>query len=92
MLLCYYLQVGVLYLEKVNSQFLLYELTRAIGEDHLSDAAHHLDSLAKFAKETMYSMVHELKTAAITGGGAPIQTQTQTPHLANCKCKEMQTF
>ena len=66
---CYYLQVGVLDLEKVNSQILLYELTRAIGEDHLPDAAHHLARLAKFAKE-LYSTVHELKTAAITGGGA----------------------
>lgn len=53
----------------MNSQILLYELTRAIGEDHLPDAAHHLASLAKFAKE-LYSTVHELKTAAITGGGA----------------------
>lgn len=65
---CYYMQVGVLDLEKVNPQILLYELTRAIGEENLPRAASHLQGLAKFAKE-LYSTIHELKTAAIEGGG-----------------------
>ena len=67
---CYYMQVGVLDLEKVNSQILLYELTRAIGEQNLPEAAQHLEGLAVFAKE-LYKTVHELKTAAITGDVAP---------------------
>ena len=32
---CYYLQVGVLDLEKVDPQILLYELTKAVGESSL---------------------------------------------------------
>ena len=75
---CYYMQVGVLDLEKVNSQILLYELTRAIGESNLPAAAQHLAGLAKFAKE-LYSTVHQLKTAAITGGGAPAPTPNPNP-------------
>lgn len=67
---CYYMQVGVLDLEKVNSQILLYELTRAIGEQNLPEAAQHLEGLAVFAKE-LYSTIHQLKTAAITGEVKP---------------------
>ncbi|XP_078375436.1 uncharacterized protein LOC144658827 [Oculina patagonica] len=66
---CYYMQVAILDLEKVNPQVLLYELTRAIGEDNLPSAAEHLQSLAGFAKQ-LYSTVHQLKTAAITEGGS----------------------
>ena len=65
---CYYMQVGVLDLEKVNPQILLYELTRAIGEDNLPSAAKHLQGLAVFAKE-LYTTIHQLKNAALGGGG-----------------------
>ena len=83
---CCYMQIGVLDLEKVNSQILLYELTRAIGEENLPEAAQHLEGLAKFAKE-LYSTIHQLKTAAITdpvvpggnGGGPPPKPTPKPP-------------
>lgn len=56
---CYYLQFGVLDLEKVNPQILLYELTRAIGESRLPDAARRLQNLTVFAKD-LYKVVQEL--------------------------------
>ena len=61
---CYYLQVGVLDLEKVNPQILLYELTRAIGETRLPDAAKRLQNLALFAKD-LYKVLHELDKSAV---------------------------
>jgi len=61
---CYYLQVGVLDLEKVNPQILLYELTRAIGESRLPDAARRLQNLTVFAKD-LYKVVHELDKSAV---------------------------
>ena len=61
---CYYLQVGVLDLEKVNPQILLYELTRAIGESRLPDAAKRLQNLTTFAKD-LYKVVHELDKSAM---------------------------
>ena len=61
---CYYLQVGVLDLQKVNPQILLYELTRAIGETKLADAEKRLENLAVFAKD-LYKIIHELDQAAI---------------------------
>jgi len=60
------MQVGVLDLEKVKPQILLYELTRAIGEENLPSAAKHLQGLAVFAKE-LHSTIHQLKNAALTG-------------------------
>ena len=66
---CYYLQVGILDLDKVNSQILLYELTRAIGEKNLPSAATHLESLAEFAKQ-LYSAIQQLQKAAL-GAGTP---------------------
>lgn len=67
---CYYMQVGVLDLEKVNSQILLYELTRAIGEENLPKASQELAGLAKFANN-LYLTIHELGAAAITGRVEP---------------------
>lgn len=61
---CYYLQVGVLDLEKVNPQILLYELTRAIGESRLPDAAKRLQNLTAFAKD-LYKVVNELDKSAV---------------------------
>ena len=61
---CYYLQVGVLDLEKVNPQILLYELTKAIGESRLPDAAKRLQNLATFAKD-LYKVIHDLDKSAV---------------------------
>ena len=60
---CYYMQVGVLDLEKVDPQILLYELTRAIGKDNLTLAEQQLKGLAKFSKE-LYSTINQLRNAA----------------------------
>ena len=71
-LFCYYLQVGVLDLQKVNPQVLLYELTRAIGESKLGDVEKRLRNLAVFAKD-LYKIIHELDRAALgslSGSGA----------------------
>lgn len=83
---CYYMQVGILDLEKVNPQVLLYELTRAVGEENLPRAASHLQGLATFAKE-LYSTIHQLKNAAIggdsesgsSGGGTPPKPKPPNP-------------
>ena len=84
---CYYMQVGILDLEKVNPQILLYELTRAVGEENLPSAAKHLQGLAVFAKE-LYSTIHQLKIAAIegdnesggsSGGGTPPKPKPPSP-------------
>lgn len=60
---CYIMQIGVLDLEKVNSQILLYEMTKTIGETDLRNAANELRELAAFAKE-LYSTIHDLNRAA----------------------------
>ena len=63
---CYCMQVGILDLEKVNPQIMLYELTRAVGEEALPNALTHLEGLTVFA-ERLYSAVAKLKKAALTG-------------------------
>ena len=60
---CYVMQIGVLDLEKVNPQILLYEMTKTIGQDNLKEAAADLDQLAQFAKE-LYSTIRDLNDAA----------------------------
>ena len=64
---CYCMQVGILDLEKVDPQIMLYELTRAVGEEALPNALTHLEGLTVFA-ERLYSAVAKLKKAALTGG------------------------
>ena len=61
---CYYLQVGVLDLEKVDPQILLYELTKAVGESSLPGAFRHLKELNTFAKG-LYSAINEMGRAAV---------------------------
>ena len=46
---------------------MLWELTRAIGEEALLNAIKHLEGLTVFA-EKLYSTVAKLKNAALTGG------------------------
>ena len=60
---CYVMQIGILDLEKVNPQILLYEMTKTIGQDNLKEAAADLDQLAQFAKE-LYSTIRDLNDAA----------------------------
>ena len=60
---CYVMQVGVLDLEKVNPQILLYEMTKTIGQDDLHKAAEKLGELADFGKE-LYSTIRDLNDAA----------------------------
>ena len=50
------MQVGILDVEKVDSQIMLKELTRAIGEEPLPNAIKLLDGLTVFA-EKLYSAV-----------------------------------
>ena len=64
---CYCMQVGILDLEKVDPQIMLYELARAVGEEALPSALTHLEGLTLFA-ERLYSAVAKLKKAALTGG------------------------
>lgn len=45
----------------------MYELTREIGEEALSQAIKHLERLTVFA-EKLYNAVAKLKKAALTGG------------------------
>ena len=61
---CYYLQVGVLDLEKMDPQILLYELTKAVGESSLPAASRHLKELNAFAKD-LYSAINEMGRAAV---------------------------
>ena len=61
---CYYLQVGVLDLEKVDPQILLYELTKAVGERSLPGASRRLKELNAFAKD-LYSAINEMGRAAV---------------------------
>ena len=63
---CYCMQVGILDLEKVDPQIMLYELTRAIGEEALPSPLTHLEGLTVFT-ERLYSAVATLKKAALTG-------------------------
>ena len=63
---CYYLQVGVLDLMKVNPQVLLYELSRAIDEDQIKEVEERLKELGQFAKD-LYNIVPELETSQATG-------------------------
>ena len=60
---CYYSQIGVLDLKKVNPQILLYELTRAIGEDNIEKVTSQLKQLSGFGKE-LYGVINDLAEAA----------------------------
>ena len=74
---CYYLQVGVLDLMKVNPQVLLYELSRAIKEDEIKEVEERLKELGQFAKD-LYNVVPELEasqaTGSLPGGGKAHET------------------
>lgn len=75
---CYYLQIGVLDLEKVNPQILLYELTKAIGELRLPDAAKRLENLATFAKD-LYKVLHDLDKSAVGSLEEPSKPNSFSP-------------
>lgn len=67
---CYYAQIGVLDLKKVSPQVLLYELTKALGPDHLNAAKDELESLATFA-EHLYTAIDQLGHVAVDDAGKP---------------------
>lgn len=74
---CFLLQVGVLDMQKVNSQILLYELTKTIG-DHkkMVAAARELHDVALFAK-MLYRTIHSLNKASKEQEQEPKQDDQQ---------------
>ena len=65
---CYYSQIGVLDLKKVNPQVLLYELTRAVGQENLQAATTELEGVATLA-ERLYKVIDQLDQAAKDDSG-----------------------
>lgn len=65
---CYYAQIGVLDLKKVNPQILLYELTRAVGRENLEAATKELEQVATLA-EGLYKVIDQLDQAAKDDSG-----------------------
>ena len=63
---CYYLQVGVLDLEKVSPQVLMYEISRAIEENQIAEVEERLKKMGQFAKD-LYTMVPQLEVSQATG-------------------------
>lgn len=63
---CYYLQVGVLDLEKVSPQVLRYEISRAIEENQIAEVEERLKKMGQFAKD-LYTMVPQLEVSQATG-------------------------
>lgn len=59
----------------MNPQILLYELTRAIGEARLPDAAKRLQNLASFAKD-LYKVLHDLDKSAV--GSLEVESKPNT--------------
>ena len=57
----YYMQIGVLDLEKVNPEILLYEITKTNSDAVAME--NKLESLVPFAKK-LYQTIHELQNAA----------------------------
>lgn len=47
---CYYVQVSVLDMRKMNPQILLFELTKSLGHDNVDQAVSRLKEIAGFAK------------------------------------------
>lgn len=50
---CYYMQVGVLDLQKMNVQVTLYELTKAMQENQIQEAVKKLQEIGEFASELL---------------------------------------
>ena len=48
---CYFAQIGVLDMEKVNRQVMLYELTKSVGSQNIKEVTEHLKEIAEFAKK-----------------------------------------
>lgn len=62
----YYLQVGVLNLEKVSPQVLRYEISRAIEENQIAEVEERLKKMGQFAKD-LYTRVPQLEVSQATG-------------------------
>ena len=63
---CYYLQAGVLDLEKVGPQVLMYETSMAIAENQIAEVEERLKKMGQFAKD-LYTRVLQLEVSQATG-------------------------
>lgn len=85
---CYYAQIGVLDLKKVSPQVLLYELTKAIGEDNLPAAEKALEGLVTFA-ERLYTAIDKLGRAAVDDNGKPTEEDDEQEGLVKPSTRMM---
>lgn len=85
---CYYAQIGVLDLDKVSPQVLLYELTKAIGENNLPAAEKVLEGLVTFA-ERLYSAIDKLGRAAVDDSGKPTEEDDEQEGLVKPRTRMM---
>ena len=60
---CYFAQVGVLDLQKVNPQIVLYELTKSVGAENMSEVIQTLSEVSQFATQ-LYGVIEGLRHAA----------------------------
>ena len=79
---CYYAQIGVLDLKKVNPQVVLYELTKAIGQDNFQTVAKELKDLETFAT-SLYTVIDQLEQAAVDDNGKPTKEEDEPEGLGN---------
>ena len=75
---CYYAQIGVLDLQKVNQSTLMYELTKAIGKENLSEVSKRLQQLKDF-KRDLYRVMDKLSGAAEGGPEEEDLKKTRRP-------------
>ena len=65
---CYFAQIGVLDLEKVNRQVMLYELTKSVGSKDIKEVTEHLMEIAEFAKK-LYEVLRRIPRKQNVGVG-----------------------
>ena len=85
---CYYSQIGVLDLKKVNPQVLLYELTRAVGQENLQAATTELEGVATLA-ERLYKVIDQLDQAAKDDSGKSAEREDESEDSGNTSIRMM---
>lgn len=85
---CYYSQIGVLDLKKVNPQVLLYELTRAVGQENLQAATTELEGVATLA-ERLYKVIDQLDQAAKDDSGKSGEREDEPEDSGNTSIRMM---